>query len=382
MHHTHRRTPPLTGPAIAGTPGRSPAPSKSLSTSRSCETSLPDRCWCRLSAPIGLVCTRRTIFPHGVLCCCGSRSDDHARAGGCRRCCFGVCRPRVWTATGNTPGRRGQPVGGQALLRRSHLLGDASREGANNPQLTAIANTPASYWLDQAFPSSTVAGTVSRYAGAAQAARAMPVLTLYAIPNRDCGSFAAGGFASGAEYRRWIDAVSTGLGGAPAAIILEPDALAMADCLSGDQRQERFDLMSYAVDKLTANPAAAVYVDGGHSLAGRRRHGRQAELGRGVAKARGFSLNTANFSPPKRDRVRRNDFGAHQRFALRDRHVAQRRRSAPETRSTGVTRPAAHWASHPLPTRRARTPTPTCGSNVPANPTDPATVGNPGQADS
>lgn len=168
-------------------------------------------------------------------------------------------------------------------------------KGANNPQLTAIANTPASYWLDQAFPSSTVAGTVSRYAGAAQAAGAMPVLTLYAIPNRDCGSFAAGGFASGAEYRRWIDAVSTGLGGAPAAIILEPDALAMADCLSGDQRQERFDLMSYAVDKLTANPAAAVYVDGGHSrwLAADDMAARLNSVG--VAKARGFSLNTANF---------------------------------------------------------------------------------------
>lgn len=168
-------------------------------------------------------------------------------------------------------------------------------KGSNNPQLTAIANTPASFWLDQAFPPSTVAGTVSRYAGAAQAAGAMPVLTLYAIPNRDCGSFAAGGFASGTDYRRWIDAVSTGLGGAPAAIILEPDALAMADCLSGGQRQERFDLMSYAVDKLTANPAAVVYVDAGHSrwLAADDMAARLNSVG--VGKARGFSLNTANF---------------------------------------------------------------------------------------
>ena len=51
----------------------------------------------------------------------------------------------------------------------------------------------------------------------------------------------------------------------PAPIILEPDALAVADCLSADQRQERFDLMRYAVDTLTRNPAAAVYIDGGHS---------------------------------------------------------------------------------------------------------------------
>ena len=69
----------------------------------------------------------------------------------------------------------------------------------------------------------------------------------------------------------------------------------MADCLSGDQRQERFDLMSYAVDKLTANPATAVYVDAGHSrwVAADEMANRLNQVG--VAKARGFSLNTANF---------------------------------------------------------------------------------------
>jgi len=69
----------------------------------------------------------------------------------------------------------------------------------------------------------------------------------------------------------------------------------MANCLSGDQRQERFDLMSYAVDRLTANPATAVYVDAGHSrwVAADEMANRLNQVG--VAKARGFSLNTANF---------------------------------------------------------------------------------------
>jgi len=163
------------------------------------------------------------------------------------------------------------------------------------PELTALANTPASYWLDQAFPAATVAGTVSRYTGAAQAAGAMPVLTLYGIPYRDCGSFAAGGFATGADYRRWIDGIASGIGSAPAAIIVEPDALAMADCLSPDQRQERYDLIRYAVDTLTGNPSAAVYVDAGHSrwLNAEDMAGRLNTVG--VDRARGFSLNTANF---------------------------------------------------------------------------------------
>lgn len=164
-----------------------------------------------------------------------------------------------------------------------------------SPELNTIANTPQAYWIDEAFPAATVDNTVGRYAAAAQAAGALPIFAVYAIPHRDCGSFAAGGFGSAASYRQWIDSIAAGLAGMPAVFILEPDALAMADCLSPDQQQERFDLISYAVDTLTANPAAVVYVDGGHSrwisvdlLASR--------LNRvGVERARGFSLNTANF---------------------------------------------------------------------------------------
>lgn len=164
-----------------------------------------------------------------------------------------------------------------------------------NAELTSVANTPQSYWLDQAFPPATVGGTVARYTGAAQAAGAMPVLTLYGIPHRDCGSYASGGFATGTDYRGWIDAVASGLGSSPATIIVEPDALAMADCLSPDQRQERFDLVRYAVDTLTRDPAAAVYVDAGHSrwLSAEAMAARLNDVG--VGRARGFSLNVSNF---------------------------------------------------------------------------------------
>ncbi|CAN5557488.1 glycoside hydrolase family 6 protein [soil metagenome] len=160
-----------------------------------------------------------------------------------------------------------------------------------NPELDYIANTPTAYWMDQLSTPSVDA----KYIATAQAAGTMPVLALYGIPHRDCGSFAAGGFGSAGAYRGWIDGVAGAIGGGPAAVILEPDALAMADCLSGDQRQERFDLISYAVDTLTRNPATAVYVDAGHS----RWVGADDMAARlnqvGVGKARGFSVNTANF---------------------------------------------------------------------------------------
>ncbi len=191
----------------------------------------------------------------------------------------------------------GNPLAGRPFYVDpiSRAMTAAKNANPPSPELTEIANTPQAYWLDHAFPAATVTNTVSRYAGAAQAAGATPIFAIYAIPYRDCGSFAAGGFSSDAGYRGWIDSIAAGLGSMPAAIILEPDALAMADCLSADQQQERFDLISYAVDTLTANPAAAVYIDGGHS----RWVSAEVMADRlntvGVSKARGFSLNITNY---------------------------------------------------------------------------------------
>ena len=160
-----------------------------------------------------------------------------------------------------------------------------------SPELTTVANTPQAYWI---VPGSS-ASTVAKYAGDAAAAGAIPVFSIYGIPYRDCGSYAAGGIGSGDAYRGWIDGIAAQLGTSRAAVVLEPDALAMADCLSGDQRQERFDLIRYAVDTLTRNPGAAVYVDAGHL----RWHSAEEMASRlnqaGVGNARGFSLNTANF---------------------------------------------------------------------------------------
>ncbi|MGH3643772.1 MAG: glycoside hydrolase family 6 protein [Mycobacterium sp.] len=185
------------------------------------------------------------------------------------------------------------PLAGQALYVNPDSAAMRAANGATppSPELTAIAKTPQAYWMDQL----STPAVDAKYIAAAQGAGTMPVLALYGIPHRDCGSFAAGGFSSAAAYRGWIDGTAAAIGGGPAAIILEPDALAMADCLSADQRQERFDLMSYAVDTLTRNPAAALYVDAGHSR-WVNADDMAARLNQvGVGKARGFSLNTANF---------------------------------------------------------------------------------------
>ncbi len=187
----------------------------------------------------------------------------------------------------------GNPLAGLPFYVNPASKARAAADGVDprSPELDAIANTPTAYWMDNL----STPAVDAKYIASAQAAGTMPVLALYGIPHRDCGSFAAGGFGSADAYKGWIDGVASAIGGGPAAVILEPDALAMADCLSGDQRQERFDLMRYAVDKLTANPATAVYIDGGHArwLSAEDMAGRLNDVG--VGKARGFSLNTANF---------------------------------------------------------------------------------------
>lgn len=187
----------------------------------------------------------------------------------------------------------GNPLAGMPFYVNPNSVAMRTAQHADppSPQLNYIANTPQAYWITPGGSGATVAG----YASAAAGAGAMPIFSLYGIPHRDCGSYAAGGFGSGAEYRSWIDGIANDIGGFPAAIIVEPDALAMADCLSGDARQERYDLVRYAVETLTRNPAAAVYIDAGHL----RWHSPDDMAGRlnaaGVAKARGFSVNTANF---------------------------------------------------------------------------------------
>lgn len=210
---------------------------------------------------------------------------------------LGVALAATSTLTGTAPAIRlvdsGNPIAGHNLYVDPTSAAMAAAHHADPPsaELDAIANTPQAFWIDNAVPSAAI----GRYVNGANAAGAMPVLAVYALPHRDCGSFAAGGFGSGDAYRQWIDGVAATVGGTPATFVVEPDALDMADCLSGGQREERYSLIRYAVDAFTRNPAAAVYIDGGHSrwLPAAEIANRLNQVG--VNKARGFSLNTSNF---------------------------------------------------------------------------------------
>lgn len=154
-----------------------------------------------------------------------------------------------------------------------------------------LAAVPQARWLTPTDGSANV----GRYVEASTKADATGVLVLYGIPQRDCGSYSAGGFATAGEYRAWVDAVRAGIARRPVVVIVEPDALTSADCLTSTARAARMSLLRYAVHKLSADATTTVYLDGGHS-----RWESPEELARllaeaGVAQARGFSLNVSNF---------------------------------------------------------------------------------------
>jgi endoglucanase len=182
--------------------------------------------------------------------------------------------------------------------------GNARREAdaarATDPTRAAlfdrIAGASQADWFGDWVPESDIEAAVAARVGTIRRAGAVPVLVVYAIPGRDCGSHSAGGLASADAYRRWVAGFARGLGPGRAAVVLEPDALAQLDCLTSAQRTERLRMLADAVTTLSPT-GASVYLDAGNS----RWHPTSVMAERlraaNVAEARGFALNVSNFLP-------------------------------------------------------------------------------------
>lgn len=125
---------------------------------------------------------------------------------------------------------------------------------------------------------------------------ALVVLVVYNIPYRDCGLHSRGGSGGAGAYRRWTIELARGIRNRPVAIVLEPDAVAAADCLPARLRDERYVLIREAGEAFRA-AGAAVYIDAGHSAWQTPAEMADRLTRSGIAGARGFALNVANFQP-------------------------------------------------------------------------------------
>jgi len=176
---------------------------------------------------------------------------------------------------------------------------DATGRADDARQLDKIGGRPIAHWLTGGEPDA-VRAEADDYVGRAAAAGQLPLLVAYHIPNRDCGSYSAGGAPSAEHYRAWIRAVAAGIGDRPVAVVLEPDAVAqtLAECRGVSA--ERYALLSDAVTVLKKAARTHVYVDAGNptwvrdvgALAGGLRQA-------GVPRADGFALNVSNFVTTK-----------------------------------------------------------------------------------
>ncbi|MCA0144325.1 glycoside hydrolase family 6 protein [Blastococcus sp. LR1] len=138
---------------------------------------------------------------------------------------------------------------------------------------------------------------VERLSLAAAEAGEMPVLVAYYVPNRDCGSYSAGGAPGVDAYLSWVGSFAAALGDRPAVVVLEPDAVAQAiEGCAGVDPAERYEWLSEAVQILDRQPETRIYVDAGNSTWVTDLPALSDALRRsGLADADGFSLNVANF---------------------------------------------------------------------------------------
>ncbi|MEU2337589.1 glycoside hydrolase family 6 protein [Streptomyces sp. NPDC006654] len=185
----------------------------------------------------------------------------------------------------------------QALsdLRAGHLT------DARN--MAELASWPEAVWLTDGTPRQ-VGDRVRGIVRAAKATRSVPLLVLYNVPGRDCGSYSAGGAADSAAYDAWVKAVAGAIGTHKAVVIVEPDSLALLpkDCgpdtdPTGSLTTARIAEVRSAVGTLEADPATSVYLDAGNSkwLPVGEITGRLIDAG--LRQAQGFALNISNYQP-------------------------------------------------------------------------------------
>ena len=163
-----------------------------------------------------------------------------------------------------------------------------------------LARVPTAIWLlPEAHPTGEITEFVSRIQADAAVKGQLPVFVVYGIPSRDCGDYSAGG-AADAEYPLWVSAIAAGIGPAPAVVILEPDALALAPSCGTEGATTA--LIKDAVSRLAAGQGTTIYLDGGHSDWLEPTQMAALLKAAGVNEVRGFATNVSNFNTTQDER--------------------------------------------------------------------------------
>ena len=181
------------------------------------------------------------------------------------------------------------------VRQRRELYVDPSLRAAHpEPAFAPVVRRAQPLWLTDYLRTPADAKRATQaYVRRAESAHRTPLLTVYNIPDRDCGAYSSqDDDITDAFYRSWVAQVAAGLRGSHPLVVLEPDAIAMMDNPACTRQGNRLALLRFATSKLT-KAGAWVYLDAGHS--GWRTPESMAPLLKraGVAGARGVATNVA-----------------------------------------------------------------------------------------
>jgi endoglucanase len=170
----------------------------------------------------------------------------------------------------------------------------ANAHASDAAAMNRLASQPIAQWFGDW--NSSIQNDVNSYVASASAAAQLPVLVAYNIPERDCGSYSAGGASNSAAYNSWIQAFAAGIGNRQAIVVLEPDALASMSCLNSSEQANRLQIIANAVHTLKMSTAARVYIDAGNPTWQSAVSIGQRLSAANIASADGFSINISNFT--------------------------------------------------------------------------------------
>jgi endoglucanase len=158
-----------------------------------------------------------------------------------------------------------------------------------------IAREPKNVWVGR-FTSPNFRVKVQRIFDAAHAQGAVPLLTVLRAQSSRCSpTYDGGGPAEDARTREWYRDLASAIGSQGAVIAFEPDSLGTIDCHARSRRDDRYRLLRYGVEQLTALPNVTLYIEAGASdWEGARRMAPKLRKA-GIALADGFMLNATHY---------------------------------------------------------------------------------------
>ncbi|WP_423920860.1 glycoside hydrolase family 6 protein [Frigoribacterium sp. 2-23] len=157
-----------------------------------------------------------------------------------------------------------------------------------------IARRPVAMWIGDGYTDEQLSKEITDYLAAAEQQHKTAVFVTYAIPNRDCGDYSAGGLSAD-RYGAWNSKIVAELTGHRAVVMIEPDSLAMlSNCPA--EADVRIPLIKAAVEQYSAAGIPA-YLDAGNSHWVEPKLMAERLRAAGVEQARGFFTNVASFYP-------------------------------------------------------------------------------------